>query len=33
MLQFHQAKGISAFVTPLLREYIEREKAEQAKKD
>ena len=32
LLRFHHDKGLSAYVTPLLREYIEQEKAEQAKK-
>jgi hypothetical protein len=32
LLQFHQDKGISAFVTPLLRDYIAKERARQAKK-
>jgi len=32
LLRFHRDKGLSAFITPLLRDYIEREKAEQAKK-
>jgi hypothetical protein len=31
MLRFYQSKGLSAFVTPLLRDYITKEKARQAK--
>ena len=33
LLRFHHDKGISAFVTPLLKDYIAKEKARQAKKE
>lgn len=31
LLRFHKNKGLSGFITPLLRDYIAQEKAEQAR--